>query len=89
MALDAAISDHRIDAVMHLAALANVGESALTPSRYCNVNVYGTRVLLDVMIRAGIHSIVFSHRIFVKLCHLWRAEWHAYRREHALIPSTI
>jgi len=60
VALDAAISAHRIDAVMHFAALANVGESVLAPGRCYDVNVHGTRVLLDAMVRAGIHAIVFS-----------------------------
>jgi UDP-arabinose 4-epimerase len=59
-ALDAAFSAHRIDAVMHFAALAYVGESVSSPGRYYDVNVNGTRVLLDAMVRAGIHAIVFS-----------------------------
>jgi UDP-arabinose 4-epimerase len=59
-ALDAAFSAHRIDAVMHFAALAYVGESVSVPGRYYDVNVHGTRVLLDAMVRAGIHAVVFS-----------------------------
>jgi UDP-arabinose 4-epimerase len=59
-ALDATISAHRIDAVMHFAALADVGESVSAPGRYYDVNVHGTRVLLEAMVRAGIHAIVFS-----------------------------
>jgi UDP-arabinose 4-epimerase len=59
-ALDAAISAHRIDAVMHFAALADVGESVSAPGRYYDVNVHGTQVLLDAMVRAGVRAIVFS-----------------------------
>ena len=59
-ALDALFSAHRIEAVMHFAALAYVGESVTVPGRYYDVNVHGTRVLLDAMVRAGVPLIVFS-----------------------------
>jgi UDP-arabinose 4-epimerase len=59
-ALDAVLSAYRFDAVMHFAALAYVGESVTAPGRYYDVNVNGTRTLLDAMVRAGVHSIVFS-----------------------------
>jgi UDP-glucose-4-epimerase GalE len=59
-ALDAAFAAQRIDAVMHFAALAYVGESVTAPGRYYDVNVHGTRVLLDAMVRAGVGVIVFS-----------------------------
>jgi UDP-arabinose 4-epimerase len=59
-ALDAVFNAQRIDAVMHFAALAYVGESVTAPGRYYDVNVNGTRVLLDAMVRAGVHEIVFS-----------------------------
>jgi UDP-arabinose 4-epimerase len=59
-ALDAFFSAHRIDAVMHFAALAYVGESVTVPGRYYDVNVNGTRVLLDAMMRTKVRLIVFS-----------------------------
>jgi UDP-glucose-4-epimerase GalE len=59
-ALDAVIAAHPIDAVMHFAALAYVGESVALPGLYYDVNMHGTRVLLDAMMRAGIGRIVFS-----------------------------
>ena len=59
-ALDDIFSTYRFDAVMHFAALAYVGESVTAPGRYYDVNVDGTRTLLDAMVRAGVHSIVFS-----------------------------
>src|SRR5262249_47328001 len=46
-ALDAVFSENRFDAVMHFAALAYVGESVIAPGRYYDVNVNGTRTLLD------------------------------------------
>src|SRR5262245_32747939 len=59
-ALDRVFSSYRFDAVMHFAALAYVGESVTAPGRYYDVNVNGTRTLLEAMMRAGVHSIVFS-----------------------------
>ena len=59
-ALDAVFAEHRFDAVMHFAALAYVGESVTAPGRYYDVNVNGTRTLLDAMVRAGVRSIIFS-----------------------------
>jgi UDP-glucose-4-epimerase GalE len=59
-ALDTVFSAYRFDAVMHFAALAYVGESVTAPGRYYDVNVNGTRTLLDTMVRAGVRSIVFS-----------------------------
>ena len=59
-ALQALFATHQIDAVMHFAALALVGESVMEPSRYYDVNVHGTRVLLGAMMHANIRRIVFS-----------------------------
>src|SRR5262249_46370263 len=59
-ALDFVFEAHQIDAVMHFAALAYVGESVKAPSQYYDVNVHGTRVLLDRMVKAGVPRIVFS-----------------------------
>ncbi len=47
---------YRIDAVMHFAAFAYVGESVTAPGRYYDVNMHGTRVLLDAMVRAGVRQ---------------------------------
>jgi UDP-glucose-4-epimerase GalE len=58
--LEAVFATHRIDAVMHFAALAYIGESVKVPSLYYDVNIHGTRVLLDAMIGAGIRTIAFS-----------------------------
>src|SRR5258705_5648859 len=59
-ALNAVFATYRIDAVMHFAALAYVGESVQMPDRYYDVNVNGTRILLDAMVRAGVPLVVFS-----------------------------
>jgi UDP-glucose-4-epimerase GalE len=58
--LDAAFAARRIDAVVHFAALAYVGESVTAPARYYDVNVSGSRTLLEAMVRAGTSKVVFS-----------------------------
>jgi UDP-arabinose 4-epimerase len=59
-AVEALFRANRIDAVMHFAALAYVGESVMAPGEYYDVNVHGTRVLLDAMVRGTVPLIVFS-----------------------------
>ena len=58
--LDAVFAAHTFDAVLHCAALAYVGESVTSPGEYYDVNVGGTRALVEAMTRAGVTSIVFS-----------------------------
>ena len=50
----------KIDAVVHFAASAYVGESVENPSKYFNNNYLGTLSLLDAMVDAGVGQIVFS-----------------------------
>ena len=50
----------RFDAVMHFAAKSLVGESVAHPLRYFDVNVGGTATLVQAMLDAGVHSLVFS-----------------------------
>jgi UDP-arabinose 4-epimerase len=50
----------QIQAVVHLAALAYVGESVIAPDRYYHNNVVGTHVLLRAMLSAGVQKLVFS-----------------------------
>lgn len=52
--------DHRIDAVMHFAALAYVGESVDQPLWYYDNNVAAAIRLLEACDRAGVSSFVFS-----------------------------
>jgi UDP-glucose-4-epimerase GalE len=58
--VDAALKEHRIEAVVHFAASAYVGESVTNPSKYFQNNVVSTLVLLDAMHAAGVKEIVFS-----------------------------
>ena len=53
-------SEPSIDAVMHFAALCNVGESEQSPNLYFDNNVGGVVSLLDAMKQAGVAKLVFS-----------------------------
>lgn len=50
----------KIEGVLHFAANSLVGESMEKPLEYFNNNVYGTQVLLEVMVEFGVNNIVFS-----------------------------
>ena len=49
-----------VDAVMHFAGKSLVGESVEKPDLYHQVNVDGTRNLLDEMHKSGVTKLVFS-----------------------------
>ncbi|PSB09464.1 UDP-glucose 4-epimerase GalE [Pleurocapsa sp. CCALA 161] len=53
-------ANHQIDAVMHFAAYAYVGESVTQPAKYYQNNVVGTLTLLEAMLEADINKFVFS-----------------------------
>lgn len=55
-----AMHAHRVDAVMHFAALAYVGESVDEPIRYYRNNTAGTLSLLEAMDRTDVNRIIFS-----------------------------
>ena len=58
--LDRLFTDNKIDAVMHFAAFAYVGESVTDPAKYYQNNVVGTLTLLDAMRQHGIDNFIFS-----------------------------
>ncbi|MBX9787392.1 MAG: UDP-glucose 4-epimerase GalE [Pirellulales bacterium] len=58
--LQQALAELQIDAVLHFAALALVGESMADPARYWINNVAGTLSLLEAMRASGVSRIVFS-----------------------------
>lgn len=49
-----------IEAVLHFAGLKDVGESVSAPLRYWDVNLAGSRTLLEVMQAHGCRTLVFS-----------------------------
>ena len=58
--LTRALREHRIDAVVHMAAFSVVGESVHDPARYYQNNVHASLVLLDAMRDVGIARFVLS-----------------------------
>jgi UDP-glucose 4-epimerase len=59
-ALQAVITDHGVDAVIHIAAKKQVGESAERPAWYFAQNVGGMAHLLLAMEAAGVTKLMFS-----------------------------
>lgn len=58
--LDRLFTEHRIEAVIHFAALKAVGESVQQPLAYYQNNLTATLTLLEAMKRAGCERLVFS-----------------------------
>jgi len=54
------LGDHKIDAVMHFAAYALVGESVTDPHKYYQNNIVETLNLLESMRKVGVDKFVFS-----------------------------
>jgi UDP-glucose-4-epimerase GalE len=59
-AVDHLLLSHRIEAVVHFAAFAAVGESVKHPAKYWQNNVINTLGLLDLCRRHGVKRFVFS-----------------------------
>jgi len=58
--LDKIFSSNTIDAVMHFAALIEVGESVQQPLKYYRNNVAATATLLEAMVRHKVSKFIFS-----------------------------
>jgi UDP-glucose-4-epimerase GalE len=58
--LDQALLEHRIEAVVHFAASAFVGESVSNPAKYYKNNLANTLTLIDALRRHAIKRFVFS-----------------------------
>ena len=58
--LDAAFAEHKPAAVLHFAALSQVGEAMVEPGRYWRNNVGGSLNLIEAAIDAGCLDFVFS-----------------------------
>jgi UDP-glucose 4-epimerase len=58
--LDHVLIAHRIEAVVHFAAFAYVGESVTDPAKYYQNNLINSLNLLERMRRAGVKRLVFS-----------------------------
>jgi UDP-glucose 4-epimerase len=60
MSLRHSLQDRSISAVIHFAGLKAVGESEAQPLKYYDNNVSGSVILFEEMMRAGVHTLVFS-----------------------------
>ncbi len=58
--LDQVFTENSITAVLHFAALSQVGESMREPARYYRNNFVNTQNLLDAMLRHGVKTFIFS-----------------------------
>jgi UDP-glucose 4-epimerase len=58
--LDEVFRTYPIQAVLHFAAYAYVGESVTEPAKYYRNNVVGTLTLLEAMVHAEVFTFVFS-----------------------------
>ena len=58
--LDAVFAKHQPKAVMHFAALSQVGEAMQEPGRYWSNNVTGSLTLIEAAVAAGCLDFVFS-----------------------------
>ena len=58
--LDHELLRHRVEAVVHFAAFAHVGESVRDPAHYYQNNLVNTLVLMECLRRHGIDRFVFS-----------------------------
>jgi UDP-glucose 4-epimerase len=60
VALDRVFQEHRIDAVMHLAASIEAGESMQVPEKYFRNNTVNSLTLLETMLAHKVQRLVFS-----------------------------
>lgn len=58
--LEYVFKKYNIEAVIHFAAFALVGESVKNPAKYYKNNVFGTINLLNVMKKHGVKKLIFS-----------------------------
>jgi UDP-glucose 4-epimerase len=58
--LESTLREQKIEAVMHFAAFAAVGESVVNPAKYYQNNIIGSITLLEAMRAADVKRIVFS-----------------------------
>ena len=52
--------NHDIEIVIHLAAMAGVRPSISNPSLYTEVNIIGTRIILDAMVESNVERLIFA-----------------------------
>ncbi|QNT70433.1 UDP-glucose 4-epimerase GalE [Defluviicoccus vanus] len=58
--INAALAEHRPDAVLHLAGSAIIPESVIDPLKYYRNNTAASRTLIEATVNAGIDAFLFS-----------------------------
>ena len=58
--LELVFKQYKFDAVFHLAALTDIKESSLQPTKYYRNNVLVTKNILDMIIKYKVRSLIFS-----------------------------
>lgn len=84
-ALDQVMADFKPEAVIHFAGLKAVGESAVKPLDYYDVNITGTLCLLAAMDRVGCTRIIFSSSATV----YGEPVYLPYDEAHPLTPTSV
>ena len=83
--MDQVMADFRPEAVIHFAGLKAVGESALKPVSYYDVNITGTLCLLAAMEQVGCTRIIFSSSATV----YGEPVYLPYDEAHPLAPTSV
>lgn len=84
-AFDAVMQDFRPEAVIHFAGLKAVGESALKPLAYYDVNITGTLNLLAAMDKVGCERVIFSSSATV----YGKPVYLPYDEAHPTVPTSV
>jgi UDP-glucose 4-epimerase len=58
--VEAVLAEHAVEAVVHMAAISQVGTSVIDPRAYFDNNVRGALTLLDAMLARSVGRVVFS-----------------------------
>src|SRR5947207_85034 len=58
--LEKIFTEHKVEAVMHFAAYAYVGESVTEPSKYYRNNTFAPLAILDMMRKYNCRNFIFS-----------------------------
>lgn len=85
MMMEHVLERHRCTAVIHLAGLKSVAESAARPLFYYDCNVVGTLRLLQAMHSAGVKKLIFSSTATV----YGQPEYLPYDEKHPLAPASV
>lgn len=82
-----ALQAHSVTAVIHFAGLIEVGRSSARPDLFYDVNIAGTKTLLDAMRQTGVGKLVFSSSAAVYGASAAKAPGALIREEDPTVPE--